>query len=246
MPKVVKLTNTGTSGFPKLTTFANLESRNKTEHVSFPAWPRVLFPRPAGYYACRIMNLLHFSSVNVLIQILNDPWKKYISATLVQTYFITTRVLRFSIFSFSWNSNRCRNHSIFGSPSSLPNPLHKCSRRSGRVNFWWPLKTLNGLFRGKTWGDYLKSWRLIGGRETWDWNDGAVKFVANMKSGIKRYLTLNNKEKTFQIYNGWRGQGWGRRKRITPWRRWRRSRRWRTSQTAKTQHWQVFLTLMVM
>ena len=116
-------------------------------------------------------------------------------------------------------------------------PLHKCSRRSGRVNFWWPLKTLNGLFRGKTWGDYLKSWRLIGGRETWDWNDGAVKFVANMKSGIKRYLTLNNKEKTFQIYNGWRKQGWGRRKRSTPWRRWR------TSQTAKAQHWQVFFNI---
>ena len=55
-------------------------------------------PRPAGYYACRIMNLLHFSSVNVLIQILNDPWKKYISATLVQTYFITNQVKGFQFF----------------------------------------------------------------------------------------------------------------------------------------------------
>ena len=42
----------------------------------------------------------------------------------------------------------------------LPAPLHKCSRLRGAVNFWWPLKTLNGLSEAQL-GDSFKNQRWI-------------------------------------------------------------------------------------
>ena len=68
MQKAVKLTNTGAIGLPELATFTNWETRRRQNMLFWKC-----FSQGRGYYACRIMNLLHFCSVNVLTQILNDP-----------------------------------------------------------------------------------------------------------------------------------------------------------------------------